>query len=87
MTQHEILCKKRYRETTDARWIMVQLMREDGFYSSRIAECLSMTTRNVNHIIFGLSRRLDCGDYRLKSNLERSRKYLRHSRETSSVVG
>lgn len=87
MTQHEILCKKRYRETTDARWIMVQLMREDGFYTFRIADHLSMTTRNVNRIIFGLSKRLDGGDCRLQSNLERARKHLRHSREISSVIG
>ena len=87
MTQYELLCKRRYKETTDARWIVVQLMIEDGFYPNRIADHLSMTIRNVHHIIFGLAQKLDRGDARLQCNLERARKCLINIRETSSCIG
>ena len=62
-------------------------MRDEGFYSSRIADYLSMTTRNVNHILFGVSMRLEMGDKMLGKNLETSRKHLRNSREISPVCG
>lgn len=83
----EILCKRRFQETIDARWLMVQLMRDEGFYSSRIADYLSMTTRNVNHILFGVSMRLEMGDKMLGKNLERARKLLRNNKEISPVCG
>lgn len=87
LSANQILCKRRFQETTDARWMVVQIMRENGFYTSRIAEHLSMTTRNVNHILFSLSMRLDGGDHRMRNNLERIRKQLGNIRETSSVNG
>lgn len=79
----EILCKRRYQETIDARWLMVQLMRDEGFYSSRIADYLSMTTRNVNHILFSVSIRLELGDKMLGKNLEIARKLMENNKEIS----
>ena len=34
----QILCKKRFKEIVDARWIVVYLLREKGIYPTRIAE-------------------------------------------------
>lgn len=36
-------------ETVDARWICVRLLREEGFYASRIAELLGVTPRYVQY--------------------------------------
>ena len=58
----QILCKRRYPETIDARWIAVKLMREEGFYSSKIANFMGMTTRNVNYILFSVETRLSLQD-------------------------
>ena len=72
----QLLCKRRFPETMDARWIAVKLLKEEGFYTSRIAELMSMTTRNVNHIIYAVEMRLSHDDKPLTHLLETSRKYL-----------
>jgi hypothetical protein len=74
----QILCRRRYPETIDARWAAVKLMREEGFYSSRIADLMGMTTRNVNYILFSVETRLSLGDKALSNILEKARKELRN---------
>ena len=71
----QILCKRKFKETIDARWIAVCLMSERGYYSSRIAEWMGMTTRNVNLILSSIHLRLTT-EKQLRSNLEAARKYL-----------
>jgi hypothetical protein len=71
----QILCKRRFQETIDARWIAVCLLSEKGFYSSRIAAYMGMTTRNVNLILSSMHLRL-ATEKQLRSNLEAARKYL-----------
>ncbi len=83
----QLLCKRRFPETMDARWIAVKLLKEEGFYSSQIARLMNMTTRNVNHIIYSVEIRLSKNDKSLEYLLETSRKHLRNSREISSVCG
>lgn len=83
----QILCRRRFPETMDARWIAVKLLREAGFYSSQIARLMNMTTRNVNHIIYSVEIRLSNNDRSLEYLLETSRKHLRNSKEISSVCG
>jgi hypothetical protein len=53
-------------------------MREEGFYSSRIADLMGMTTRNVNYILFSTETRLSLGDKALSNILEKARKELRN---------
>jgi hypothetical protein len=83
----QILCKRRYPETIDARWIAVKLMREEGFYSSRIADLMNMTTRNVNYILFSVETRLSFHDKALSNILERARKELRNRQEITIKNG
>lgn len=83
----QLLCKRRFPETMDARWIAVKLLKEEGFYSSQIARLMNMTTRNVNHIIYSVEIRLSKNDKSLEYLLETSRKHLRNSREISPVCG
>lgn len=83
----QILCKRRYPETLDARWIAVKLMREEGFYSSRIADFMGMTTRNVNYILFSVETRLSFHDKALSNILERARKELRNRQEITIKNG
>lgn len=83
----QILCKRRYQETIDARWIAVKLMREEGFYSSRIADIMGMTTRNVNYILFSVETRLSVGDKALGNILDMARKELRNLREIPTKNG
>lgn len=83
----QVLCKRRFPETMDARWIAVKLLRDEGFYTSQVARLMSMTTRNVNHIIYSVEIRLSNNDKSLEYLLETSRKHLRNSREISPVCG
>ena len=71
----QILCKRRFKETIDARWIAVLLLSEKGYYSTRISEWMGMTTRNVNLILSSISLRLST-EKKLRSNLESARKIL-----------
>lgn len=83
----QVLCKRRFPETMDARWIAVKLLKDEGFYTSQVARLMSMTTRNVNHIIYSVEIRLSNNDRSLEYLLETSRKHLRNSREISSICG
>ena len=76
LTSSQIVSKRRFPDSLDARWIAVKLLRDEGFYSSRIADMMSMTTRNVNHIIYAVEIRLSHDDRPLKQLLETSRKHL-----------
>lgn len=83
LTCSQILSKRRFPDSLDARWIAVKLLKDEGFYSSKIAELMSMTTRNVNHIIYAVEIRLSHDDKPLKQLLETSKKHLGNNRETS----
>lgn len=83
----QVLCKRRFPEAIDARWIVVKLMKEEGYYSSRIADYMNMTTRNVNYILFSVETRLSMGDKALGNILERARKELRNREEITTKNG
>ena len=76
LTTSQIVSKRRFPDSLDARWIAVKLLREEGLYSSQIAELMSMTTRNVNRIVYAVEIRLSHDDRPLKQLLETSRKHL-----------
>ena len=70
----QILCRKKFPETIDAKWMAVYLLKERGHSSGRIAEWMGMTHRNVNRIVSLMNLpKMD----RLGSNLESARKYLK----------
>jgi predicted transcriptional regulator len=72
----QVMSKRKFQETIDARWAVVRLMREEGFYSSKIADLLGMTTRNVNYILFSVETRLAFHDKAFSHILEEARKKL-----------
>lgn len=74
----EITCKRRYQETIDARWMVVKLLAERGYYPTRIAEWMQMTSRNVNIILAAVNERISADD-NFRRNLETARKQLRNS--------
>jgi hypothetical protein len=80
----QVLCNRRFPETIDARWIAVKLLREEGFYSSKIADYMNMTTRNVNYILFSVETRLTMRDKALSNILEIARKELGNSKEITA---
>lgn len=80
----QLLCNRRFPETIDARWVAVKLLREEGFYSSKIADYMNMTTRNVNYILFSVETRLTMRDKALSNILERARKQLGNSEEITA---
>ena len=71
----QILGKRRFQEVTDARWMVVYLLREKGYYPSQIAAWMSMTPRNVNLILSSMHDRLKYEKH-LRSNLESARNNL-----------
>jgi chromosomal replication initiation ATPase DnaA len=71
----QILCKRRFQESTNARWMVVYLLHERGYCSARIAEWMGMTARNVNAILHSMSRRVSQEDAICRF-LEIARKYL-----------
>lgn len=83
----QILCKRRFPETIDARWIAVKLLHEEGVYTSRIASMMGMTPRNVNRILYEVEMRLSSHDKTLSNILETSRKELRNKQETTPIKG
>lgn len=74
----EITCRRRYQETIDARWMVVRLLTERGYYPTRIAEWMRMTPRNVNIILAAVNERISSDD-NFRRNLETARKQLRNS--------
>ena len=83
----QILCRRRFPETIDARWVAVKLLREEGLYSSKIADIMGMSARNVNYILFSVETRLSMGDKALGNILERARKELRNGEEITTKNG
>lgn len=84
LTPSQVLNRRRFPESLDARWVAVKLLKEHGFYSARIADLMGMSQRNVNHIIYSVEMRLSSGDRQLRLLLETSRKYLGNIKEISS---
>lgn len=74
----EIMCRRRFPEVVDARWMVVRLLAERGFYAHQIAAWIGMTSRNVNAILSAMYKRLD-EDEKFSRNLEAARKELRKS--------
>lgn len=75
LTTTQVVCKRRYQEATEARRVVVYLLRELGYFSPRIAEWMGMTTRNVNLILSAMNYRIP-REKKLGSILEAARKYL-----------
>ena len=60
-------------EVVDARWIIVKILHEQGYHTSKIAMLLKMTQRNVTNIVNLFQDRLDQYDSLFKSTYQKAR--------------
>jgi hypothetical protein len=68
-----ILNGRKTDEVVDARWIIVKILHEQGYHTSKIALLLHMTQRNVTHIVNIFQDRLDQYDSLFKSTYQKAR--------------
>ena len=73
LTADNILYGRKTNEVVDARWIIVQILKEQGYHTTKIAQLMSMTQRNVTHILTAFQYRLDQYDSLFKSTYQKAR--------------
>lgn len=69
----KILHGRKTDAVIDARWIIVRILKEQGYHTANIAMLLNMTQRNVTHILTAFQDRLDQYDSLFKSIYQRAR--------------
>ncbi|MCM1490418.1 MAG: hypothetical protein NC095_06290 [Muribaculum sp.] len=78
----DIMSRCSEAEVVDARWICVKLLREHGYYSSRIGELMSITPRYVQYILTDFDDRIFLNSL-MRTNYERAKKRLGNICETT----
>ena len=73
LTAEQILHGRKTDEVVDARWIIVRMLSEHGYHTSKIAMLLHMTQRNVTYILTVFQDRLDQYDSLFKSTYQKVR--------------
>ena len=73
----DILSKCKTINIVDARWMVVKLLREAGYYPSEIAPIMGMTIRQVQSIITEFDARLKYSDPMLRINYAAAVNHLR----------
>nr|DAD56174.1 MAG TPA: chromosomal replication initiator protein [Caudoviricetes sp.] len=61
ISTNEILSNSKEAEIVDARYLLVHLLYERGFYPSQIALQTNKTKRSINYILSGFSDRIQRG--------------------------
>lgn len=74
----DILSNSKETEVVDARYLLVRLLFENGFYPSQIASHIRKTNRSVHYILSHFSDRLEVGKI-FRIQYENIRKRLRNS--------
>lgn len=65
----DLFSGRRNQELTDARWIAVQLLKEMGYYTSRICILTGLSSRHVNRILTEIDTRRGSGWRTMRRNL------------------
>lgn len=65
----QVFSGRKNPELTDARWIVVQLLNEMGYYSGRICSLTGLSTRSVTRILTEIDSRQGAGWKMLRRNL------------------
>lgn len=73
LTPDAIMHGRKTDEVVDARWIILKILAEQGYHTSRIAMLLHMTQRNVTHILTIFQDRLDGYDSLFKATYQMAR--------------
>lgn len=72
----DILGKGRRQDIVDARWIVVILMCDKGFYTGQIARMMNLSERHVDRILGEYQDRLRYGGAAFKTHLRNVRDIL-----------
>ena len=73
LSSEDILYGRKTDEVVDARWIIVKILHEQGYHTSKIAMLLNMTQRNVTYILTVFQDRLDGYDSLFKATYQKTR--------------
>lgn len=73
ISSEDILYGRKTDEVVDARWIIVKILHEQGYHTSKIAMLLNMTQRNVTYILTVFQDRLDGYDSLFKATYQKAR--------------
>ena len=73
LSAESILNGRHTDAVVDARWIVVRILKEQGYHTANIAMLLKMTQRNVAHILTVFQDRLDVGDSLFKFIYQKAR--------------
>lgn len=73
LSDADILHGRKTDAVVDARWVIVKILHEQGFHTSKIAMSLNMTQRNVTYILNVFQDRLDQYDSLFKSIYQKAR--------------
>ena len=72
----EILSAKKSQEYKDARWIVVQLLSDMGYYPSKICALTGLSTRTITRVLTDMRSRRDISWKMLRKNLAECRSLL-----------
>ena len=73
----EILGRGKAAEVVDARWMVVKLVREAGYYPAQIAKVMGMSVRHIQAVLAEFGTRMHYFDSFMRSNYEEAAKLLR----------
>ena len=77
VTEDDLQSRRRTAEVVDARWLIVRLVRDAGYYPSQIAKEMGLSTRWIQAIISTFYTRLQYGEPSLRINYELATRRLR----------
>lgn len=73
LTEADIMEGRKTDAVVDARWIIVRILKEQGYHTANIAMLLNMTQRNVSYILTAFQDRLDQYDSLFKYIYQKAR--------------
>ena len=73
LSEADILTGRKTDAVVDARWVIVRILKEQGYHTANIAMLMSMTQRIVTHILTAFQDRLDGYDSLFKSIYQKAR--------------
>lgn len=73
LSEDSIMNGRKTDAVVDARWVIVRILKEQGYHTANIAMLLNMTQRNVTHILTAFQDRLDQYDSLFKSIYQTAR--------------
>ena len=79
--QEEILSGCKTIEAVDARWLIIKLMKENGYTARQISSLLNCTKRSITHALLYFRNRLTATFSTLGNNYEVARKIMGDSKE------